>query len=120
MKAFKKDTIGNLVAAAILAFSLTDSASAGSTASGTVRLGVVLVPTVQAEPQPAAQTLQFAMGNGATLRIHSANPSMNGQVREIELAIGPETSKTGEAGSSPASPTSQATAKLIQTTFVAD
>src|SRR4029077_1161223 len=98
MKAFKKDTIRTMLAAAILAFSLTVSASAGNTASGTVRLGVVLVSTVQTEPQPAAQTLQFAMGSGATLRIDSTNPSVTGQVREIELVIERDQTQAAQKG----------------------
>jgi len=112
------------LAVVIFTLSLSLSANAGNTASGTVRLGVVLVSTVQAEPQPAAQTLQFSMGSGATLRIDAANAAMTGQVREIEVVIAPAASNAAERGSAlsgrvPQSPP-QATATLVQTTFVAD
>ena len=116
----KTNTIGSLLAAAITALLFTVPANAGNTASGSVRLGVILVSTVQAEPQPAAQTVQFAMGNGATVRMDSANPAMKGQVRELVLVIGQAAVQTAQPSSAATLPTPQAAAKLLQTTFVAD
>jgi hypothetical protein len=52
--------------------------------------------------------------------MYAANPAINGQVREIELAIGPAAGKAAQPGPAPANSTPQASAKLIQTTFVAD
>lgn len=116
----KKNTIGSLLAAALLALSLTIPASAGNTASGTVRLGVVLVSTVQAHPQPTAQMVQFALGNGATLQIDAANQGVKGEVRELDLVIGQEVFQAAHPASATAVSAPQSTAKLFQTTFVAE
>lgn len=119
MKAFKKSTVGRLVAM-VTFVALSLPGHAGNTASGTVRLGVVLVSTVQAEPQPAAQAVQSAMGSGVTLRMGATNPGVNGQVREIVMAIAQDALKAESAAPVPANSTPQVTAKLIQTTFVAE
>jgi len=116
----KKNAIGSLLATAVLALSLSIPASAGNTASGTVRLGVVLVSTVQAGPQPTVQIVQFALGNGATLQIDAANQGVKGQVRELDLVIGQEVFQAAHPRSAAAVSAPQSTAKLVQTTFVAE
>lgn len=114
-------SIGTLVVAAAVVFSLMPSAEAGNTATGTVRMGVILVPTVQTVSQPT-QALQFPMGSSAIFRLAPLDPGMNCQVSELDLVIGQDQARAARSGSGAVvtAPQSQSTAKLIQTTFVAD
>jgi hypothetical protein len=119
MKAPQKNTIGKMVATLVVTLFLAVLANAQDNASATIRLGVILVPTVQAAPQPAAPSRQLAMGNGAILRIEAASPALTSQVRELELMIGQQQLQPVPPCSAAAISAPQTSTKLVQTTFVA-